>query len=86
MTARIEQHTATVEAHGLTLTAAVECVVIACDGCDATHATPGSSEIAATVAAASLGWTWDGGTVDGCPRHPVESDDAAPDAARECGR
>ncbi|TAK27237.1 MAG: hypothetical protein EPO40_16570 [Myxococcaceae bacterium] len=74
MTARIEQHTATVVAHGLTLSAVVECVVIRCDGaegCDATHATPGSAEDAATVAAAALGWTWDGGVIDGCPLHPV---------------
>ena len=85
MSARIEEHTATVEAHGLALTAAVECVVIACDGCEAPHATPGSDEGHATQEAAAAGWTWDGGTVDGCPRHPVAADDA-PDATREGGR
>lgn len=76
MTARVEQHTATVHVHGLALTVDVYCAVIACDhdGCGAVYVTPGDDDgpvDVATKAAAALGWTYDGGTVDGCPLHPV---------------
>ena len=76
MTARVEEHTATVVVHGLTLTASAWCTVVRCDhpGCGAVHALAGSSEHAATIAARDCGWTWDGGVIDGCPAHPVESE------------
>ena len=73
MSARVEHHTATAHVHGIALSALVWCTVITCDhpGCTALHALPGADEHAATVAASDYGWTYDGGTIDGCPLHPV---------------
>ena len=73
MTARVEQHTATVRVHGLALTTDVYCAVIACDhdGCGAVYAREGDALDVADAEARALGWTGDGGTIDGCQLHPV---------------
>lgn len=72
MTPRVEEHTATATAHGLTLSALVWCTVVTCDhgGCGALFAHDGHDEGAATAAARERGWTSVHGR-DGCPLHPV---------------
>ena len=95
MSAFVEEHTVVVEVRGLACAVEVRVVVIACDheGCAAAYVAQGDAVDVATNAAAALGWTCDGGDVDGCPLHPVadgsEGDAALPSpaaAAAERGR
>jgi len=83
VSARVEEHAASVVAHGLTLTTPAWCVVLACDhpGCGALYVTQGDAVDGATLAAAALGWTCDGGDLDGCPLHPVARADEGAEAA-----
>ena len=75
MSAFVEEHTVVVEVRGLACAVEVRVVVIACDheGCAAAYVAQGDAVDVATNAAAALGWTCDGGDVDGCPLHPEAS-------------
>ena len=69
MTTRVEEHTASVVAHGLTLTAPASCVVVECNGdeCSVRHVVAGDDEVHATREVVVAGWWSDGCTRDLCP-------------------
>lgn len=70
-----EERTTMVTVFGADMTIIYDIAWIACDheGCDAKHVVQSHTPESAWDNAKKLGWTWDGGTLDGCPQHPISA-------------